>query len=323
MAKRKPTKPSGAGRKKTESRGPSRGKGKKTASRKAVKSTSRRSTTVGKPTTKSVGQTRSRKRDHKKKAFKVTPMPVVVETDGKVRLNRFLANAGICSRRAADELISSGRVTVDGELVATLGVRIDPMSADVRLDERRVVQEKKVYVLFNKPKGVVCTNARNEQRKRVIDFLEKVKGRIYTIGRLDVDSEGLILLTNDGDFAQEMAHPRYGVPKTYAVLVRGEVDARAMSKVQGGVWLSEGRTSGAGVRVERRSRDKTYLKVTIREGKNREIRRVFAKLGSPVLSLKRVRIGSLNLHGLKSGKYRFLKLAEIQSLRTLASQRDA
>ena len=305
------------------SRRPSTGKGGNAPSRKVGNSTSRRPATGRGATTKSVGETRSRRRIYKKKAFKVTSMPVVVETDGKVRLNRFLANAGICSRRAADELISSGRVTVDGELAKTLGVRIDPMTADVRLDEQKVLQEKKVYVLFNKPKGVVCTNARNEQRKRVIDFLERVKGRIYTIGRLDADSEGLILLTNDGDFAQEMAHPRYGVPKTYAVLVRGEIDARAMSKVKGGVWLSEGRTSGAGVRIERRSRDKTYLKVTIREGKNREIRRVFAKLGSPVLSLKRVRIGALNLHGLRPGKYRFLKLAEISALRSLASSNDS
>jgi 23S rRNA pseudouridine2605 synthase len=205
-------------------------------------------------------------------------------------------------------------VTINGETVQELGTRIDPMVDEVRFDGDRVVQEKKVYLLFNKPKGVVCTNARNEQRKRVIDFLDKVKGRIYTIGRLDAESEGLILLTNDGDFAQAMAHPKFGVPKTYAVLVRGNVDADAMHKVRGGVWLSDGRTSGASVKVERRGRDRTYLKVTIREGKNREVRRVFAKLGNPVLSLKRVRIGTLNLHGLRSGAHRFLRPEEVDSL---------
>ena len=256
----------------------------------------------------------------KKKAFKVTPMPVVIESDDKVRLNRFLASAGICSRRAADELIRAGRVSINGDVVSVLGVRIDPMVDEVWLDDARVVQEKKVYLLFNKPKGVVCTNARNEQRKRVIDYLDKVKGRIYTIGRLDADSEGLILLTNDGDFAQQMAHPKYGVPKTYAVLVRGSVDPRAVTKVRGGVWLSEGRTSGARVRIERRGRDRTYLKVTIREGKNREVRRVFAKLGNPVLMLKRVRIGGLNLHGLRSGKHRFLRPEEIVELRRMAKE---
>ncbi len=256
----------------------------------------------------------------KKTAFKVTPMPVVIETDGKVRINKFLASAGICSRRAADELISRGRVTVNGAMITELGTRIDPMVDDVRLDEKRVVQEKKVYVLFNKPKGVVCTNARNEQRKRVIDFLNKVKGRIYTIGRLDADSEGLILLTNDGDFAQEMAHPKFGVPKTYAVLVRGTLENDDIKKVRGGVWLAEGKTSGATIRIERRSRERTYLKVTIREGKNREIRRVFAKLGKPVLTLKRVRIGELTLHSLRPGKHRFLKPEEIRGLKKMAKE---
>jgi 23S rRNA pseudouridine2605 synthase len=245
-------------------------------------------------------------------------MPVVIETDDKVRINKFLASAGICSRRAADELITRGRVSVNGELITELGRRIDPMTDDVRLDEQRVIQEKKVYILFNKPKGVVCTNARNEQRKRVIDYLDKVKGRIYTIGRLDAESEGLILLTNDGDFAQEMAHPKFGVPKTYAVLVRGTIDSAAIAKVRGGVWLSDGRTTGAVIRVQRRSRERTYLKVTLREGKNREIRRVFAKLGNPVLTLKRVHIGDLTLHGLRSGKHRFLKPDEIRGLRTIA-----
>jgi 23S rRNA pseudouridine2605 synthase len=245
-------------------------------------------------------------------------MSVVIASDEKVRLNRFLASAGICSRRAADELIQSGRVTINGESIQELGTRIDPMVDEVRFDGNRVLQEKKVYLLFNKPKGVVCTNARNEQRKRVIDYLDKVKGRVYTIGRLDADSEGLILLTNDGDFAQAMAHPKYGVPKTYAVLVRGNVDADAIDKVRGGVWLSDGRTSGASVKVERRGRDRTYLKITIREGKNREVRRVFAKLGTPVLTLKRVRIGTLNLHGLRAGGHRFLRPEEIEELRNTA-----
>jgi 23S rRNA pseudouridine2605 synthase len=130
----------------------------------------------------------------------------------------------------------------------------------------------------------------------------------------------LILLTNDGDFAQEMAHPKFGVPKTYAVLVRGTLENDDIKKVRGGVWLAEGKTSGATIRIERRSRDRTYLKVTIREGKNREIRRVFAKLGKPVLTLKRVRIGELTLHSLRSGKHRFLKPEEIRGLKKMARE---
>lgn len=299
-------------RKKTTGRKRPVSKKKPAAKKSAANKPASRSTR--KPATGTSG----RRKGFVKKAFKVTPMSVVIETDDKVRLNRFLASAGICSRRAADELIRAGRVSINGEQVQELGIRIDPMTDEVRMDEQVVVQEKKVYVLFNKPKGVVCTNARNEQRSRVIDFLEKVKGRIYTIGRLDADSEGLILLTNDGNFAQEMAHPKYGVPKTYAVLVRGSVNPEALKKVRGGVWLSEGKTSGADIKIERRGRDKTYLKVTLREGKNREIRRIFAKLGSPVLTLKRVRIGGLTLHALRAGKHRFLKPDELEKLRSLA-----
>ncbi|MCA8955583.1 MAG: rRNA pseudouridine synthase [Planctomycetes bacterium] len=293
---------------------------KKTPSRPAKRPTSPR----GKPSAargkKAAEEKPASRRVHKPKALRVTPLPGAVESDGKLRLNRFLATAGVCSRRAADELIGSGRVTVNGTSVRELGVRVDPARDDVQVDGQKVEPERKVYVLFNKPKGVVCTNARNEQRPRAIDFLEQVRGRIYTIGRLDADSEGLILLTNDGDFAQEMAHPSFGVPKTYAILVRGSVDDRALTKARGGVWLSDGRTSGASIHVERRGRDKTYLKVIIREGKNRELRRVFAKLGFPVLTLKRVRIGPLNLHRLREGAHRFLKPTEITELRRIARE---
>jgi len=245
---------------------------------------------------------------------------VDVETDGKMRLNRFLAGCGICSRRAADGLISEGRVTVNGEVVDELGSRVDPGKDEVKFDGEKLAIETPVYVLFNKPKDVVCTNARHEIRRRAVDFLGGIRGRIYTVGRLDAESEGLILLTNDGNFAQSVAHPRFGVPKTYAVLVRGRVARESLHKVRGGVWLSEGRTRGGDVRIERMSRDRTYLKVTLREGKNREIRRVFARMGHSVLSLKRVRIGALSLHGLRAGGHRFLRPEEVRGLLRLAGQ---
>jgi len=250
----------------------------------------------------------------------VTPAgaPEAGVKDGKVRLNHFLAMCGVCSRRAADGYIAGGRVEVNGELCTELGTRVDPQNDDVRCDGSRVQPERPTYVLFNKPKGVVCTNARHEQKKRVIDFLPEVRGRLFTVGRLDLDSEGLILLTNDGSFALEMTHPRYGVPKLYAVLLRGRVEQQDLDKARGGVWLAEGPTAGMNVRIERNSKDRTYLKVTLREGKNREIRRVFAKLGYPVIDLKRVRIGELNLHGLSAGGWRFVQKHEIDALRSLA-----
>ena len=252
----------------------------------------------------------------------VTPAkaPAAKVDDGKVRLNHFLAMSGVCSRRAADGLIAGGRVEVNGEHVRELGVRVDPNHDEVKLDGTRVQPERPVYVLFNKPKGVVCTNASNEQKKRVIDFLPQVRGRLFTVGRLDLDSEGLILLTNDGAFAQEMTHPRYGVPKVYSVLVRGRVEDAKINKARSGVWLSEGPTAGMHIKIERLGKDRTFLKVTLREGKNREIRRVFAKLGYTVISLKRIRIGELNLHGLREAAWRFVPLHEIEELRRMARE---
>lgn len=266
-----------------------------------------------------------RRSKRREQGLVVTPTsaPGTGTADGKVRLNHFLAMSGVCSRRAADALIAGGRIEVNGVLVTELGTRVDPKHDDVRYDGNRVQAERAVYVLFNKPKGVVCTNARHEQKKRVIDFLPQVRGRLFTVGRLDLDSEGLILLTNDGSFALEMTHPRFGVPKIYSVTLRGRVEQRDLAKARGGVWLSEGPTAGMQVRVEHTGRDKTFLKVMLREGKNREIRRVFAKLGHPVATLKRIRIGDLNLHGLGEGEWRFLQKHEVDRLRAVARQADA
>ncbi len=255
----------------------------------------------------------------KRTGIRVTPRPARDLDDGKVRLNRYLAMAGVCSRRAADELIEGGRVEVNGEQAKELGLRIDPKTDVVRVDGEAVQQEKPVYVLFNKPVNVVCTNARNEQKKRVIDFLPDVRGRLFTVGRLDLDSEGLILLTNDGDFAQRMTHPRYGVPKIYSVVLRGRVSQKDLERARGGVWLAEGPTTGMKVKIERVIGDRSFLKVMLREGKNREIRRVFAKLSLPVLELKRIRIGELSLHGLKPGHWRFLQKDEVGELVRLAT----
>jgi 23S rRNA pseudouridine2605 synthase len=243
--------------------------------------------------------------------------------DGKVRLNHFLAQSGLCSRRNADDLIASGRVQVNGEIVRELGVRVDPVDDDVRYDGTRLQPERPVYVLVNKPKGVVCTNATHEQKKRVVDLLPTIRGRIFTVGRLDLDSEGLLLVTNDGAFAQEMTHPRYGISKLYSVMVRGRIQDSELTKARGGVWLAEGPTGGMELKVDRFTKEKTYLKVTLREGKNREIRRVFAKLGYPVISLKRVRIGHLSLHGLSDGAWRFLQPDEVTKLRELAHEEKA
>lgn len=301
---------------------PVRGARKKTSRKKvgAKKSVGRKGA-GSRPVTRKVDGSR-RPAGKKVQGLTVTPEAVDLPVDSHVRLNKFVAAAGLCSRRTADEWIKAGRIQVNDETCRELGTRVDPDNDVVSFEGRRIEREKPTYVLFNKPRGVLCTNARNEPRRRVMDFLEDVRGRLYTVGRLDADSEGLILVTNDGDFAQAVAHPRHGVPKTYSVLVRGRVTAEDMDKARGGVWLAEGRTGGARIKVEKRSRDKTYLKVQIREGRNREIRRVFARLGYAVKQLKRIRIGELSLHGLKPGKFRFLTRGEIQELLELAMKSD-
>lgn len=233
-----------------------------------------------------------------------------------MRLNKFLAERGVASRRKCDELIAEGQVTVDGEVVTELGVRIDPSKARVEIGGVVLRPEgRRRYYLLNKPKGVVCTNERREARPRAIDLItDPDKGRIYTVGRLDEESEGLILLTSDGDFALRLAHPRYGVTKSYLVKLRGRVEGDALERVQRGVHLAEGRTGPARLKVIKRSSQFTLLEVTIAEGKNREVRRIFAQVGTKVASLKRIRIGSLSDRRLKPGQWRPLLRAEVAQL---------
>lgn len=234
-----------------------------------------------------------------------------------VRLNKLLADHGIASRRQADQLIAAGKVSVDGEPATELGLRVDPGRQKVEIDGvvLKPREARRRYYLLNKPSGVVCTNEMRETRPRAVDLItDPRKGRIYTVGRLDEDSMGLILLTNDGEFANRIMHPRYGVQKTYLVKVRGEIDDGALQKVREGVQLSEGRTAGARILVERRGRDHSLLTVTIHEGMNREIRRVFAKVGYKVLELRRTRIGPVTDRRLKTGRWRELEAEEVRAL---------
>lgn len=240
-----------------------------------------------------------------------------------VRLNKFLADHGVASRRRCDELILAGQVTVDGEVVNTLGSRVDPERQTVEIDGVNLKPGalRRRYYLLNKPAGVVCTNEEREMRPRAVDLItDPRRGRIYTIGRLDEESKGLILLTNDGEFAQRIMHPRYGVEKTYLVRVLGKIDDEALQKIRGGIHLSEGRTSGARVLVHERQRDSSWLSVTIHEGMNREIRRAFARVGYKVTELKRTSIGPVNDRGLRIGRWRELTKNEVELLRRGVSE---
>ena len=236
---------------------------------------------------------------------------------GGVRLNKFLAQNGITSRRGADVLIAKGQVQVDGRIVTELGTRIDPLRSRVEVGGV-VLQpqgERPRYYLLNKPCGVVCTNDPREARPRAIDLIrDKQRGRIYTVGRLDEDTEGLVILTNDGEFANRISHPRYGVQKTYWVDVRGRVSDEQLEAMRKGVRLSEGWAGFEHVLVRRRHDERSILQVTLGEGKNREVRRVLAALGLPVRTLRRIAIGELSDRRLKTGQWRPLSRAEVGSL---------
>lgn len=236
------------------------------------------------------------------------------------RLNKFLAHAGIGSRRHCEELILRGRIAVNGDVVRELGTKIDPATQTVTIDGKALQQERHVYWLVNKPKGYLCTNHDPSGRPLAIDLVEHVPQRVYTVGRLDEDSEGLLLLTNDGELAQRLTHPRYGVDKTYLVQVAGKPDNTQLDQLLKGIWLSDGHVKASKIKRLKTQGESTWLEIVLQEGKNREIRRMLARLEHKVLRLKRVAIGPIQIGKLRSGKSRPLKGEDLERLQR-ASQR--
>ncbi len=234
----------------------------------------------------------------------------------KERLQKVLAGAGIDSRRKCEQLIVEGRVSVNGKVVERLPAFVEPEKDVITVDGHRISLGKKVYYLLNKPKGVVCTNSDPLGRKRAIDLIDS-RQRIFCVGRLDIDSTGLIILTNDTELTNRLTHPRYGCPKTYVVKVRGEITAEKIEKLKKGIRLAEGKTAPAFVKVLKRGRETTLLEMTIREGMNRQIRRMLAKVGLKAISLKRTRVANISIKGLGVGKFRKLKEYELTVLRKI------
>ena len=226
------------------------------------------------------------------------------------RLQKVLAHCGVASRRQCEVLIEEGRVEVNGKVVTKLGTKVDPGNDEIKVDGEKVQQEKKVYYLLNKPKGFICTAQDEFDRPRVVDLIKEER-RIYPVGRLDENSEGLMLLTNDGRVANIVCHPRYQVDKTYKVTVRGKVTREQTERIEKGVWLAEGKTGPAQVkRVDTRARSST-ITVTIWEGRNRELRRMFAKVDLKVSHLVRTAIGPIKLGEMPVGVYRRLRPSEL------------
>lgn len=237
------------------------------------------------------------------------------------RLQKVLAAAGIGSRRKCEELIQSGRVEVDRQVVTHLGAKADPARQEIRLDGVLLPRPKRVHYLVHKPVGVVSTNYDQAGRPRVVDLVPKRDERLFAVGRLDMSSEGLILVTNDGDLANRLTHPRYGVAKTYQVEVAGAIERADLDALCKGVHLAEGFAHVESARILTRFQKSTLLEIVLKEGRNREIRRLLARSGHKVLRLKRVALGPLRLGELPSGDWRPIESGELRALRQAAAGR--
>lgn len=241
--------------------------------------------------------------------------PLSIDDDGQIRLQKLLAQSGIASRRKCEELMLDGEVEVDGEIVTRLGTKVDPRTAVIRVSGKRLPPvSDHVYLVLNKPRGVVSTMSDPEGRRTLSDLVADRPERLFHVGRLDTDTSGLLLLTNDGDFAHKMAHPSYEVDKTYVAEVDGQVTKDTSAQLLEGVTLDDGPVTVSKVRIIAATREKSIVEVVIHEGRNRIVRRLFDRLDHPVRKLSRTEFGPVDLGGLKSGELRHLSLDELGAL---------
>ncbi|MCA9067792.1 MAG: rRNA pseudouridine synthase [Planctomycetaceae bacterium] len=242
------------------------------------------------------------------------------EPDPQVRLQKFLASAGLGSRRHCEEYITDGRVTVDGETVTDLGVKVDPHRQVIQVDGERLKPQKKRYYLLNKPPGYVCTNHDPMGRPRAIDLVPQDDARLFTVGRLDENSRGLILITNDGELAHRMAHPRFSISRRYQVQVAGKPTPETLKQLREGIHFADGKFFVSRVHIVKTQGKSTILEIELHQGRNRELRRMLARVGHKVMSLERVTFGPLKLGSLGLGKSRSLRESEMTELRELADK---
>lgn len=239
-----------------------------------------------------------------------------------VRLQKLIASTGLASRRKAEMLIARGRVTINGKVVTELGTKVDPGRDHVKVDGTHLTSVQPfVYLVLNKPKNVMSTLNDPGGRTTVKDFLHGVSVRVFPVGRLDFDSEGLMLLTNHGDLAQALLHPRYHVPKTYLIKVKGVLGDGEIRKLEQGVKLEDGMTGPAYVKKVKKAEQNSWLELTIREGRKHQVKRMLEVVGHPVIKLQRIRMGPLSLGGLAPGEFRFLSDREANALRELVEER--
>ncbi|MGA2026420.1 MAG: pseudouridine synthase [Syntrophobacteraceae bacterium] len=231
-----------------------------------------------------------------------------------MRLQKFLAQAGVASRRAAEELIRQGRVEVNG-VKAQLGVSVDPLKDRVLLDGKPVtLRTQRIVLAFYKPRGCVTTASDPRDRRTVLDFFPDFGVRIFPVGRLDYDAEGLLLLTNDGELANRLLHPRYGISKVYDVKIKGHPDKNAIEQLRSGVRIEEGVTAPAEVEIIRELPNAAWLRIILHQGWNRQIKRMGLAVGHPVLKIRRIAYGPVRLGTLSPGRHRLLRLDEIRKI---------
>ncbi|TLS35632.1 pseudouridine synthase [Pseudalkalibacillus caeni] len=235
------------------------------------------------------------------------------------RLQKVIAQAGVTSRRKAEQLIKEGKVKVNGKVVTELGTKVSP-NQKIEVNGIPVEREEPVYFLFYKPTGVISSVKDDKGRKTVIDYFGEIEQRVFPVGRLDYDTSGILILTNDGDFANLLMHPRYHVEKVYVAKIEGIPTKETIIKLQKGVQLDDGKTSKAKARILSidKKKKRAIVELTIHEGKNRQVRRMFDAVGHPVMKLKRERYGFLDLQGLNPGEFRELKPIEVKHLRNKA-----
>ncbi len=234
-----------------------------------------------------------------------------------MRLNKYLADSGVCSRRKADELIAAGAVTVNGQVTTEMGTKVDALQDSVTVNGELIsLNTAHEYYILNKPTGVVCTCDDPQGRRTVLDIIQ-TDARLYPVGRLDFESSGLLILTNDGDMTHRVTHPSFELEKEYIASVRGTLSDADLDKLRNGVYIDGKKTSPATVEVLKKGEKTSIIKFIIHEGRNRQIRMMIRAVGSHVAALERVRLGKLKLTGLKSGEYRKLSPEEIDYLKGL------
>ena len=237
-----------------------------------------------------------------------------------MRINKYIASCGVASRRKAEELIISGRVTINGELITELSTTVDETKDIVEVDGLPINQEeKKVYILLNKPEGYITTVKDQFDRPSVLDILKDVEERVYPVGRLDYETSGLLILTNDGDLTYKLTHPKHEVEKTYLAMVNGIISPEEKRRFENGLRIEDYTTAKAKLKIVKADEEKNYsvCKITIHEGRNRQVRKMCKAIGHPVRNLRRIQMGRINIRGLEVGEYRNLTEDEVKYLKSV------